>query len=60
VVLDKEFQHLAILRERQEWTRLTILTPDLATGRQQASLDLVTIEVDSDDNFDIAFSSETS
>jgi len=35
VALDKEFLHLPILGKGQDWKRLTMLTPDLATGGQQ-------------------------
>jgi hypothetical protein len=36
VVPDKDFRYLGFLREGQHWTRLARLTPDLATGEQQA------------------------
>jgi len=35
VALDKDVQHLGFWREGQDWTRLTILTYDFATGEQQ-------------------------
>lgn len=47
MALDKDFQHLGFWREGQEWTRFTILTPDLATGEQQAKATSTPHELDS-------------